>query len=147
MEPTVKAAVAEARYLLGRLGLDYVSWSDPDPRDAFRSAVGAIDSILNDPNADSFLGALAPIVRKVIIPALKQGLPPKQLRRGQPTNSFRDRLIAETVEQICRRGFSPTRNEASDQECGCSIVAEALGQLGIRLKEKSVARIWAKHKA
>ena len=41
--------------------------------------------------------------------------------------------------------FTPTRNSATDNACGCSIVAEALGKLGIELSEKRVRGIWDKH--
>jgi hypothetical protein len=45
-------------------------------------------------------------------------------------------------------GLNPTRNPGHHgQECGCSIVAKALRQLGMKKpNEKGVAAIWAKHK-
>jgi hypothetical protein len=67
-------------------------------------------------------------------------------------NTLRNQWIAETVAWTCRDGtFSPTRNKDPKatrevrKESGCSIVAEALQGLGLKLGETSVATIWAKH--
>jgi hypothetical protein len=79
----------------------------------------------------------------------------------EQTNALRNQYIAEAVALTCRDGtISPTRNKdakGNRRESGCSIVAEALRQLrlelgeeasrpfGLKLRETSVADIWAKH--
>jgi hypothetical protein len=159
-------AIEEAKRKLRPLTATVRSWAiinvnDPDPRhspkDEYHAAVGFIHCLLDpDPEksgdarqaADNFLGGFAPIVRKFILPALRQGLPRKR-QKGDPPDSLllRDRWIAAVVEHICRRyDFDATRNEATKEagrECGCSIVAEALKRLGIkRLGESQVATTW-----
>jgi hypothetical protein len=111
--------------------------------------------------ADEFLDtySLIPtsIVRKAILPALRLGLPPKKSSSQSSSRSLllRDRRIAAVVTKICEwHGLNPYRNEAYRNEaplserpcCGCSIVAEALNQLGIKMTELSVKRIYMRHK-
>ena len=84
--------------------------------------------------------------RDAIISALRRGRPgPRGV--GHPPNSLRDRWIASTVAVVCMDAqFASTRNSATDtRACGCSIVAKALGELGIKLSEKRVRDIWDKH--
>jgi hypothetical protein len=163
-EKAAEAALAEAHKLLGPpagppLSWAVVNWDNPDsndPRDAFESAVEFVIALL-DPGvgrraADEFLNDLAPIVRKAILPSLRLGLPPKKSRSQSSSRSLllRDRRIAAVVTIICEQyRLNPTRNEASLGErpcCGCSIVAEALNRLGIKMTEGSVERIYAKYK-
>jgi hypothetical protein len=172
----VEEAIEEARKLLKLLAApvrswSIVNWNDPerDPRDEFYAAVGFIHGLLDpDPEksgddrraADNFLGEYARIVREVVLPALRRGLPPKRPRqkRGQDTAPnqqkkdrlpgssllLRDRRIAAVVEHIHRKyGFNPTRNSTTEGASACFIVAEALKRLGIkRLGESHVATIW-----
>jgi hypothetical protein len=149
-EKRVEEAIEEAKTHLRPFTAAVRSWAiinfnDPDPRrspkDEYYAAVGFIHCLL-DPDekcgdarqaADNFLGVFAPMTRKAILPALRRGLPPKR-QKGDPPDSLllRDRWIAAVVEHICSRyGFNPTRNNATEGPCGCSIVAEALKQLGI----------------
>jgi len=168
-----EAAIAEAKELLRPLTKvgSIVNWHDPasnDPRDEYQAAVDYVTALLDPPPiptnpkqaetydpraqraADEFLGTHASIVRKAVLPALRLGRPPK--RKGRHGGLLRDRWIAAVVEAVCTRHKlrpyrnphpNPHRNRAA---CGCSIVAEALDQLGIGLSEKSVMRIYAKHK-
>jgi hypothetical protein len=168
-ERRVEEAIEEAKKLLKPLvaptrSWAIVSWTDPEPRhspkDEFYAAVGFIHCLLDpDPEksgedrqaADNFLGAFAPIVREVILPALCKGLPAPQPTKGRPSGSFmlRDRRIVTVVEHIHQKyGFDRTRNPAEQEKdfprpSACSIVAEALKKLGVeRLKESHVNAIW-----
>jgi hypothetical protein len=170
-EKRVKKAIEEAERQLrplaaSALSWSIISWNNPDavrdPRAEFYAAVGFLDALLNpDPKgdkegrqaADNFLGEYARLVREAIIPALWRGRPPKRQKRDQrpkqqkkspPGSLLRDRWIAAVVEDICRRyGFHPTRSDATEGECGASIVAEALKRHGFkRLGESHVATIW-----
>jgi len=68
---------------------------------------------------------------------------------GRSTYSGRNMFIAHVIEQAAKRGFAPTRNAASrgKQESACSIVAAALGQVGIHMSERTVEEMWASHTA
>jgi len=173
-EKRVEAAIAEACELLRPLTKPALSWSivhwnDPpasnDPRDEFEAAVEFVIALLDPATptssaqaehydsqaqlaADEFLGARASIVRKVILPALRLGHPPKRRGPRRGGNLLRDRWIAAVVTTICKRhGLDPYRNPASEHtHNGCSVVAEALKRLGIGLAEKTVAGIYAAHK-
>jgi len=149
-----------------------ISWNDPDasdPRDVYEAAIAYVTALL-DPApppppeakdymdriktydsraqylADALLGAHALIVRKVILPALRLGRPPK--RKGPRSILLRKRWIAAVVTTVCQRhGLDPYRNPASKHtRNGCSVVAEALNRLGIGLAEKTVAAIYGEHK-
>jgi hypothetical protein len=164
--------LAEAYARLGSV----VTWNDSgasDPRDLFECAVEYVIALLDpapppeakthdrraqlaaktyDPRAqqaaDEFLGIQAPIVREVVLPALRLGRLPKGKGRRRGGNLLRDRWIAAVVATICQRhGLSPYKNEASKHTCnGCSIVVEALNELGIDLDEKTVKGIYMKHR-
>jgi hypothetical protein len=63
----------------------------------------------------------------------------------------RDQYIAEVLNDIVRRGFLPTRNEAMrDQEkrgkpanqSACSVVQKALARIGVHMHERSIEDIW-----
>jgi hypothetical protein len=159
-EKVVEAALADAyerlKPLAGPpLSWAVVSWNNPDsndPRDAFEAAVEFVIALL-DPGvgrraADEFLGDLAPIVRKVVLPSLRFGRPPK--KSGSRSLFLRDLWITAVVTTICKdHKLNPYRNEESLSErpcCGCSVVAEALNRLGIKMTELSVKRIYMKHK-
>jgi hypothetical protein len=147
----VTAAIKEAWGLL--LPLRRVSWGNPnnDPGLEFEAAVGFIDALLqalqdqalSQKDIRSWIGS----ARKHAIPVLRQGgRPPKRQQRGQPPQTFRDRLIAEAVNRICQCGFNPTRNPGTTERKSASwIILRALGKLGIKLSEGRVAAIWAKY--
>jgi len=160
-----------------------VSWNDPDasdPRDVYKAAIAYLTALL-DPApppppeaadyteriktydrqaqhaADEFLDAQAVIVRKVVLPALRElgRLPTGESPHRRGSNLLRDRYIATVVTTICQQfELDPYRNPASEHGCnGCAIVAEALNRLeielakpGIKLAERTVMTIYAKHK-
>jgi hypothetical protein len=165
-------AIAEAQKLLQPLTTarrwSVVNWNDPDasndPRDEFEAAVEFVIALL-DPAlpessdqlktydggvqrraADELLGDLAPIVRKVVLPALRLGRLPK--RKGQRSLLVRHRWIAVVVETICQRyGRDPQRNPLSKhRHNGCAIIAEALKRLGVGLDEETVKTIYLNHR-
>ena len=149
----LKAAFKTARNRLHWLTVDISRWTGrapDDPKAEFRDAVEMMASIVNDPAVDNLLGGHARIAREYFLSVLRQGRPPLSKKRGRRrADSLRDRWIAGTVMVVCQyHGFLPTRSPATDpdtNECGCSIVAKALAELGIKLSEKSVARIFGKH--
>jgi hypothetical protein len=163
-EEAAEAAVEEACKLLRPLtkparSWGIVNWSDPDaandPRDEFEAAIEFVIALLDPADsrarqaADEFLGAhspiAAPIVRKVVLPALRLGRLPKQ--KGPHGLLLRDRWIAAVVTTICQRyGLRPYRNQANKREYnGCAIVAKALGRLGINITEETVRQIYMRH--
>jgi hypothetical protein len=157
-EKRVKAAVEEAvrrlRPLTHARSWSIVNWADPtnDPKDEFYAAIELVDDILSHLDADSPLGTFARIAREAAIPVLRRGRPPtlkKDSSRSRKKNVLRDRWIAAVVDQICSRyRFYPTRNEGTEGECGCSIVAMALAQLKIPLKEDYIAEtIWKQNRS
>lgn len=50
--------------------------------------------------------------------------------------------VAWTILNVTMLGFRPTRNRATEAEFACSIVARALGRLGVHLSESAVEKIW-----
>jgi hypothetical protein len=149
-----KAAIQFARYHLRWLTLDISRWTGvapDDPKAEFHDAVEMVASILNDPAVDKLLGGQARLAREYFLPVLRQGRPPLRKERGRRTDSRRDRWIAETVARVCQyHGFLPTRSPGADpedrgNECGSSIVAKVLAELGINLSEKRVASIFGKY--
>jgi hypothetical protein len=155
-EKRVENALKEARALLRPLTARgpsgaIIAWHDSnasrDPRDEYQGAVAFVDALLGDDKdeaANSFLGVHASLVRSVILPALRCGRPPQ--KQGRRVGHLWDRWIAAVVATICRRyGFDPTRSPGSYHPCGCSIIAKALGQLGIPKKMTTVAGIWTKY--
>jgi hypothetical protein len=63
--------------------------------------------------------------------------------RGKGYKNFgRDVCIKVAIRRLLARGFSATRNAASEGESASSIVARALQHLGIRMTEAGVAKIW-----
>jgi hypothetical protein len=150
-----EAAIAEATKLLRPLvparSWAIVSWNDPDasdPRDVYEAAVGFVIALLEQQAADELLGVHAPIVRKIVLPKLRElGRPPRGKGRRRGSNLFRDRLIAAVVAFICQQfELDPYRNPLSEHRCnGCAVVTEALDRLGIPLAEKTVETIYGKH--
>jgi hypothetical protein len=74
----------------------------------------------------------------------EEDCPAKPKRRGRNvhTNFRRNSFIGG---ELLNRGFAATRNDATENECACSIVAKALARLGIDLSYHAVAKIWAEH--
>jgi hypothetical protein len=73
---------------------------------------------------------------------------PKYRKRGPNpyTHAGRDVTILMLVEGLCRDyGFNPTRNPLNKAVMsGCSIVSEALGEIGSPLTEDAVENVWNK---
>jgi hypothetical protein len=84
------------------------------------------------------------IIQELIIGILEDHKRRISRKRGRKAevNSLRDRYIAKVVKGVCEFGFDPTRNPATNRECGCSIVAEVLASGGLKIKEQAVAKIW-----
>ena len=114
----------------------------------FYQAVEAVAYFLNDKAADSLLGPHAKKVREVVIPLLRQGRPPKRARKRPSADLSRELWITGAVASICREfGVAPTRSPATEGvECGASIVREALLQFDVKLRERTIANIFAKHR-
>jgi hypothetical protein len=68
----------------------------------------------------------------------------RRKRHGAPDEFDRDICIHHVVWKIVQTGFKPTRNEVSELDSACSIVAKALTKLGVPFSEKNVQRIWGK---
>ena len=87
-------------------------------------------------------------LREYVVQRLNGDLPqPARKGRGRSSldNSLRDTVIAGwLIPPLLKRGFRATRNEATEDPCGCSIVSEALQRIGIHLSEKRIAEIWGK---
>jgi hypothetical protein len=150
-EEREEAALAEAYKLLRPLtkparSWGIVSWTDPDaadPRDLYEAAREYVIALL-DPNpadsrarqaADEFLDAhspiAAPIVRKVVLPALRLGRLPK--KKGPHGILLRDRCIAAVVTTICRQyrlnpRLSAKRRSGLDRRLAFLGVAKDAGQ-------------------
>jgi hypothetical protein len=84
---------------------------------------------------------LPAFLRRYIIRTAKNG------HRKERTNAARDLAIATAVEWVCATTrLKPSRNEASKgsaNECGASLVSQALGGIGFGLDEKRIANIHA----
>lgn len=87
-------------------------------------------------------------LRAYVIQRLSKDIPPPQKRgrgRSKTDNAYRDSVIAGwLIPPLAEKGFCPTRNEATDEECASSIVHNALNRIGISLSEKRIAEIWGK---
>jgi hypothetical protein len=69
-------------------------------------------------------------------------------RRGSDKRIYfdRDSYIIEMIVWVSRQGLSPTTNPATEEISACAVVAKALGRLGVRAKESSIAAIWRQRK-
>ena len=114
----------------------------------FYQAVEAVAYFLNDKAADNLLGPHAKTMREVIIPLLRQGRPPKRERKRPKSDLSFELWITGAVASICREfKFAPTRNPGTEGvECGASIVQKALLDFGVKRAERTIAKIFAKHR-
>jgi len=62
--------------------------------------------------------------------------------RNKHANAHRNYYIYEAVSELLERGFSATRNAATESPSACSIVSEALRRHSIDLSEYGVAKVW-----
>ena len=66
--------------------------------------------------------------------------------RGRTTKRTRNSIVVLLLQLLEACGIHPTRNCATEQECGSSIVAEWLNDVGDPIGETGVAKIWERHK-
>ena len=70
----------------------------------------------------------------------------RQRERGRSAaaNIIRDAIIGQAVQMVADQyEISPTRNQATIAECGCSIVSKALEKYcGYSMSEANVTQIW-----
>jgi hypothetical protein len=74
-----------------------------------------------------------------------RNLEPRQ-RRGRKANAnfIRNFRIVRAIERLVRLGVSPTRNDVTEAESACSMIANALGENQDQLSEASIELIWSK---
>lgn len=71
-------------------------------------------------------------------------VPPKWKKGRNPvSNIYRDDAIFRAVELVVGQGFNATKNDSSEHESACSIVAKALAQIGSAMSEDNVETIWS----
>ena len=81
----------------------------------------------------------------IVLVAAKGRMRRAKKGRDPLANLLRNLVIGEAVKWVCRRyGLRPTRNPATDIQCGSSIVAMALEGSGADMSEANVAAIWLK---
>jgi hypothetical protein len=85
---------------------------------------------------------LAAHIRKVLFDRA-YSRPPRRAGNDPHAKTDRDICVILVVKMVCDLlGLQATRNDATiEKECGCSIVADALG-----MKERGVSDIWEKRK-
>jgi hypothetical protein len=68
----------------------------------------------------------------------------KPKKKGARSKTGRDLEIRRAVGWISRKhDLRPTRNVATETvDSGCSIITEALGNIGIAMQEDAIAKIW-----
>src|SRR5262245_2376864 len=80
---------------------------------------------------------------------LSGDMPPPSIKpargRDADDNRWRDVcIVGYLIPPLLRAEFSPTRNEATESESACSIVSQALQEIGIQLGGKRIGEIWYK---
>jgi hypothetical protein len=141
----VRAAIRRTREFLRpavQSGLFDKDKPDPDMRDIVRAQLKMLDRRLLSPESWAYLDEL---------------LANAPRSRGHPRNQ-RNLLILEAVRRLVvepdpefvgpdplgGRRFKATRGElkpGQEHECACSIVEKALAELGVALKERTIADI------
>lgn len=137
-DPAVAAAIEETRIILAHvLALPGAAvWVRED--DAIRLKAG-IELALYPTGR----GELSPDVRKFLLSLLLAAdRRPERKGKRRRKNAVRDQYLVLMIEQIEKRGIKATRNDASHKPCGCSIVAQVLGELGVNLDERGVEDVW-----
>jgi hypothetical protein len=97
---------------------------------------------------------MPPILRDYIIDRLRRfsrsehflAKPGRRGRRAR-TNLHRNLAIVSAVSQLVDCGLRATRNDdGSERECACSIVADLLKGLGVKLSYHGVAKVWTERR-
>lgn len=90
---------------------------------------------------------LRPDLAKYVARALRTHQ--KKRGRKKETNSDRNSMIVIMVFETLRFGFEPTRTpDVKKHDCGCSIVAKVLDDLGVRsergkkFSESAITKVW-----
>jgi hypothetical protein len=82
-------------------------------------------------------------LRKHVCALLEKDMAPRE--RGKPSFRRRDQYISGAVFLVMQHGFHPTRNPLTrNKETACGIVAAVLNEFGVRISERTVARIYQK---
>lgn len=92
--------------------------------------------------------ALPPNMRTYVVSVLAEPESVPKRPQGRRRNQPRDVQIATAVYLACQHGLKATRGDqpsADSAECGCSIVASVLADMGIGIAEKRVRQIWDAH--
>jgi hypothetical protein len=95
------------------------------------------------PNLSAF------IVDRLYYVSAGEALPTRRGRKPH-INFRRDFAIVRAIDDLTRRGFYATRNDATKatakRESACSILVKALGQVNINMSEGAVEKVWTKHR-
>ena len=80
---------------------------------------------------------------------LSGDMPPPTVKRKQGPSADDNRwrnvcIVGYLIPPLLRAGFSATRNEATETVSACSIVSQALQEIGIQLGERGIEEIWGK---
>ena len=65
--------------------------------------------------------------------------------KGRPKKTIRDQHIAYAILFTASAGLTPTRNETSDPNSACDLIAEELLDHGVALSYSAVETIWKRH--
>lgn len=101
----------------------------------WKTCAGIVDCYRNEPMPD----ILHDFLNKVLRGEIKQ---PVIRGRDSLENSHRDFVIIETIAELRKKGFNPTRNEYSQSVSACDVVADAITKLGMEMSYDGVCRIW-----
>jgi hypothetical protein len=84
-------------------------------------------------------------LQQYVVAAAKGFHSPAKGPGASPYRNFgRDLCIKVAIHHLLELGFTATRNEATEDESACSIVATAMRQIGIEMSEAAVAKVWEK---
>ena len=111
------------------------------------------EAILGDPYAQDILcdfartltagdNSLPLWLQEYVVWTAQHGEIRRKRGRDRYADRHRNETIANAVNILAEDGFYPTRNAATTSECGSSITANALAQIGIHMSEANVAAIW-----
>jgi len=135
-----------------------ISWEDGTPSQAYddgkaptlieeaRLGTAGADVVLCEIGSNYIASgwALPQNLRRYIVERLRN-LEPRQRRGRKASENFiRNFRIVRAIEELARLGVSPTRNEATEAESACSMIANALRDTENQLSEATIELIWSK---